>query len=146
MKLECVVDASVVVKLFIAEIHTPEAMALFDRLGASSTAVFYAPDLIYAEVIATLRKRALAEGYPNLRRDAARLYEIPFQVTPCRELMLEAVNISMSHGISSYDAMYVALSKQVSAPLITDDARLVRGLSGLPFDVRPLAEFNLPAE
>jgi predicted nucleic acid-binding protein len=141
---ECVIDASVVVKLFIDDALTARARALFGLLLASPPAVFHIPDLLYSEVVGTLRKRALI-GYPNARRDTLRLYDIQFRVTPCRELMVEAVNISLDRVISSYDAFYVALSGRVGAPLITADVRLARAMSGLPgYDVRSLLDLEAP--
>jgi predicted nucleic acid-binding protein len=140
---EWVVDASVVVKLFIADDHTPRARALFAMLLASPPAIFHAPDLLYSEVAGVLRKHALA-GYPHARRDTLRLRDIQFRVTPCRDLVTDAVGISLDRVISSYDAFYVALSRRVSAPLITADERLFRALAGLMgYDVRSLAEIDL---
>lgn len=149
MTREYVVDASVAVKLFIADALSPKAFALFALLGApsssSSSAALYAPDLLYSEVASVLRRRALLSGYPHARRDVLRLYKIPFRVAPCRDLVVEAARISLEQVISSDDAFYVALSRRLSAPLITADMRLARALSGFPdYDVRPLDVLDIP--
>ncbi len=46
--LVCVVDASVAIKLFLAEPLSSEAHALFACLATSSS-TFHVPDLLYAE-------------------------------------------------------------------------------------------------
>ena len=141
---EYVIDASVAVKLFIADALSPKVIALFDMLGALSPPVLHAPDLLYSEVTGALRKRALLAGYPHARRDVLRLYEIPFRVAPCRELMAEAIGISLDRVISSYDAFYVALSRRLKVPLVTADERLVRAVLALPgYDVRSLAGLKI---
>ncbi len=43
--------------------------------------------------------------------------------------MAEAVNISLAYGISAYDACYIALSQQVSAPLLTQGREASKGFS-----------------
>ena len=142
MSLVCVIDASVVVRLFIADALSARAIALFDQLGATSSAIFHAPDLVYSETESVLRKRALVSHYPNIRRDMVRLYDFPFEVTSCRDLMIDAATISLARVISSYDAFYVALGARTGAPLVTADEKLVRALTGIaPYDVRSLATF-----
>jgi predicted nucleic acid-binding protein len=87
-------------------------------------------------------KHALA-GYPHARRDALRLHDIQFRVTSCRDLVTDAIGISLDRVISSYDAFYIALSRRVSAPLFTANERLVRALAGLRgYDVRSLADID----
>ena len=46
---DCVVDASVGVKLFLAEEGSDAADALFAQLTESPPARFYVPDLFYSE-------------------------------------------------------------------------------------------------
>lgn len=58
--------------------------------------------------------------------------------------MAEAVTIALAYGISAYDASYVALSEQISAPLLTLDEKLVRALSSVPYDIRSFENFSIP--
>jgi predicted nucleic acid-binding protein len=137
-----VVDASVGVKLFVTEPLSDEAAALFDRLAAPQPAAFHVPDAFYYGVAATLRKYAIAAGYPNLQRDVARLVDLNLSITPTVVLLMSAAQLSTDYRLSIYDALYLALAVEVRAPLITADDRLLRSLSGKPFDVRSLAAVN----
>jgi predicted nucleic acid-binding protein len=43
---------------------------------------------------------------------------------PLRELVLPALEYSLRHGLSAYDACYLALAEQADARLVTADRRL----------------------
>jgi predicted nucleic acid-binding protein len=51
------------------------------------------------------------------------------------EIGADALQVALDHGISAYDAMYVALSLSTGLPLVTADDRLVRMLSGSGCDL-----------
>ena len=51
------------------------------------------------------------------------------------EIGADALQVALDHGISAYDAMYVALSLSTGLPLVTADDRLVRTLSGSGYDL-----------
>ena len=139
MSARCVVDAGVAVKLFVAEPLSDEAHALFELLSAGEAAAFYVPDAFYYEVAATLRKYAIAAGYPHLKNDVAKLFGLNVISLPAVDLLIDAVEISTDHVLSTYDALYLALSVRVAAPLITADDWLLRAVHGKPFVVRSLA-------
>lgn len=58
--------------------------------------------------------------------------------------MAEAVTIGLVYGISAYDASYVALGKQVSAPLLTLDGKLVRAIDAAVYDIRLFNALSIP--
>lgn len=62
-------------------------------------------------------------------------------VTSMADLMENAVTIALQYNISAYDASYVALSKQVNAPLLTLDKRLVRTLLNSQYQVINFHDF-----
>ena len=72
---ECVVDASVAIKLVLVEPLVDRARALFARLYDSPPLRMYAPDLLYVERANILWKRVRFHGYdPTLAvRDLAAL-------------------------------------------------------------------------
>jgi predicted nucleic acid-binding protein len=143
VSVQCVVDASVGVKLFVSEPQSGKASELFALLAAAEAAIFHVPDAFYYEVVATLRKYALTTGYSHLKRDTTRLTALRLNVTPTIDLLIGAVDISLSQMLSTYDALYMALAQQLKAPLITADDRLVHAMHGKPFDVRSLAALDL---
>ncbi len=143
--IKCVVDASVGIKKFIIEPLTPKVDQLFAHLS-DPDARLYIPDLFYIECTNIVWKyiRAglydLAEAQANL----ADLKLLHFTATPTADLMLEALTLSVTHGISAYDACYVALSQQNNALLLTQDKRLVNTLKNANFDIQLFSDFSIP--
>lgn len=143
--LRCIVDASVGIKKFIIDPLTPKVDRLFAHLN-DPDARLYIPDLFYIECTNTAWKyiRAglydIAEAQANL----ADLKLLRFTTAPTADLMLEALTISGNHGISAYDACYVALSQQKNAPLLTQDQRLVNTFRNTDFDIQLFSDFSIP--
>ncbi|PSB02017.1 type II toxin-antitoxin system VapC family toxin [Merismopedia glauca] len=143
--LRCVIDTNICIKQFIVDPLTPKVTQLLDHLNDLS-AEFFVPDLFYIECANVLWKYVRANLYTaqQVQADLSDLKALRFQVTSSKELMAEAVQIGLDYGITAYDGCYVALSHQVSAPLLTLDERLVNSLAGSSFDVRLFANFSVP--
>lgn len=143
--LRCVVDASVGIKKFIIEPLTPKVDQLFAHLG-DPKAHLYIPDLFYVECTNILWKYVRAGLYDSAEAQAnlVDLKLLRFTPTPTADLIQEAFLLSTAHGISAYDACYVALSQQNNAPLLTQDQRLVNTLKSTDFDVQLFSEFVIP--
>lgn len=65
-------------------------------------------------------------------------------MTSTKDLLTQAVQIGLDYNITAYDGCYVALSRQVSASLLTLDERLVNSLADTSFDVRLFTNFLVP--
>jgi predicted nucleic acid-binding protein len=143
--LKCVVDASVAIKKFIIEPLTPKVDQLFDHLNDPNSRL-YIPDLFYIECTNIVWKYIRAGLYDSAEAQAnlADLKFLRFTSTPTVDLMIEAIAISVAHGISAYDACYVALSRQNNVPLLTQDQRLVNTLRDTDFNIRLFADFTIP--
>lgn len=143
--LRCVVDASVGIKHFIPDPLSPKVDQLLAHLAYPQTAIFV-PDLFYIESANTFWKYVRAGRYDvaNLQANLATLKAFSLRVVSTADLMAEAVTIALAYGISAYDACYVALSQQVTAPLLTLDQRLVNALATAPYDVRLFNDFSIP--
>ena len=143
MSLDCVIDASVGVKLFLIEPLSERADALFAHLAEEPPVQLYVPDLFFVECTNILWKYVHWHGYPaqNARKDVADLLRLPFHAVSTRELAGEALALATSHKITAYDATYAALSRQLALPLVTADESLVRRLAGSPLDVRWLGQW-----
>lgn len=143
MSLDCVVDASVGIKLFLVESLSDRADVLFAHLAKEPPAQFYVPDLFFVECTNILWKYVQRHGYPaqSAEQDVADLLRLPLQPVSARELVRDALAIAVAHKITAYDATYVALSRRLSLPLVTADESLVRRLAGGPMDVRWLGEW-----
>lgn len=143
MRLDCVVDASVGIKLFLIEPLSDRADALFAHLADTPPARFYVPDLFFIECANVLWKYVRRFGYPpeNALQDVADLTRLPFRIVSTGELAEEALEIAIEYGITAYDAAYVALSARLSLPLVTADKALIQRLEESPFDIRWLGEW-----
>lgn len=132
----CVLDASVIVALFVPQPATDAAIAFLERAFARYNRSLLAPDCIYYEVTGALRKWERIGGYRSTDEDLLKLYDLPITAISCRELMPAAATISRLYMLSPYDAFYLALAQRQNAPLITADERLINGAKGKGFDAR----------
>ncbi len=143
--LKCVVDTSVGIKKFIVEPLTPKVDQLFAHFN-DPDARLYIPDLFYIECTNIAWKYIRAGLYDSTEAQAnlADLKLLRCVATPTADLILKALPLSVTHGISAYDACYVALSQQNNAPLLTQDQRLINTLKDSDFNVQLFSEFTIP--
>jgi len=125
---EAVLDASVVLKWFHSEGegHVEAARSLRERFEAGELRVM-APPLLWLEVLNVAARRWRLSA-AQLDRLAATLPELGFELA---EPDLAGVAAWAAHGLTAYDAAYVALAEQTGARLVTDDAEIVRTASEL---------------
>jgi predicted nucleic acid-binding protein len=142
----CVVDANVVLKLFLKQDGSEQADALFSLLDAGAQARFFVPDLFYAECANAFAQYARLTRYTakEAQEDMAELRALVLHVVPTADLAAHALDIALKHRVSGYDACYVALANHIKAPLITADEKLVRSLAGKGYPVHSLATFDMP--
>jgi predicted nucleic acid-binding protein len=146
MGVDCVVDASVGIKLFLVEPLSDRADALFAHLITPPPARFYVPDLFFIECTNILWKYTRRYGYaPEAAlQDVADLTRLPLQAVSTADLAETALALAVAHEISAYDAAYMALAQRLSLPLVTADETLVRHLLGTEMDVRWLGAWPEP--
>jgi predicted nucleic acid-binding protein len=141
--MDCVVDASVGIKLFLVEPLADRADTLFTSLTVTPPGRLYVPDLFYVECTNILWKYVRRFGYSPeaARQDVADLVRLSLQVASTADLAEAALALALDHGMTAYDAAYVALAQKLSLPLVTADEALVRRLDGTDLDVRWLGEW-----
>jgi predicted nucleic acid-binding protein len=124
-----VVDASVVVKWFVPEIHSDAARRLL-----ALPHEYIAPDLLFAETANTIWKKIRREELTaeEGRRLVADIGQIAVATVPCRALAEDAHALANATGRTVYDAMYVALAVRLSTRSITADDRLEAALKEIP--------------
>ena len=118
---EVVLDASVVVKWFVAEQRgSVEAHELRDEYQAGRLSVVV-PSLLFLELLnlAGRRWRWEAEAVVEF---AEALADLSFEVS---EPELPSVASWVSRGLTAYDAAYVALAEMRELVLVTDDETII---------------------
>jgi predicted nucleic acid-binding protein len=144
--VSCVVDASVGIKLVITEALSAEAHALFGHLAGDPAVRFSVPDLFDIECANILWKQVQRSGLAlaDAERDLADLLALAMQRLPVSALAVEALAIAARHGLSAYDASYVAAAHRLGVPLVTADTRLVNKLAATPYAVLHLGSLTIP--
>lgn len=144
--VSCVVDASVAIKLVISEALSPQAHALFAHLAHDPAARFIVPELFYLECANILWKHVQRSGYPlaDAQISLSTLSALALQRLPYPSLAADALSIAGNHGISVYDACYVATAHHAAVPTITADSKLVKRMAGTPYIVLDLSTLTIP--
>ncbi|WP_448203401.1 type II toxin-antitoxin system VapC family toxin [Azospirillum sp. sgz302134] len=127
--MSIVVDASVVVKLFVQEEGSERAEASFASQQALS-----APRLIAAEVASTLTKQVrrgeidVATAEDAVLALSAALSGGMLDVCADETLLTSAARLSLTLGHALYDCLYLALAIELGGRLVTADRRFEQKL------------------
>ena len=124
-----VVDASVVVKWFVPEIHSDAARRLLVLPHE-----YLAPDLLFAETANTIWKKIRREELTaeEGQQLVAAIGQIAVETVSCRALADDAHALANATGRTVYDSMYVALAVRLNTRAITADDRLEAALKRIP--------------
>lgn len=118
-----VVDASIVIKWFIEEKDSTQAISLKDKHINGET-IIIAPDLLIYEVANVLVFSKIFT-LEEIKRCLQDLYELEIDlINPSPDVTLLASEIAINKQISIYDACYIALAKELDIKLVTADEKL----------------------
>lgn len=122
MTSQLVVDASVAMKWFFDEGDSEKAVAV-----AECGVDLIAPSLLRTELANGLwkRHRLRMVGVDDALAIWARVPGFFSALVPVDDLMPDAIAIAFELDHPVYDCVYLALSRMVSAPLVTSDTRLI---------------------
>jgi predicted nucleic acid-binding protein len=124
-----VVDASVVVKWFMPEVHSEASRRLLVLPHD-----YVAPDLLFAEAANAIWKKIRREELTS--EEGQQLVEdigqIAVETVSCRALAEDAHALANATGRTVYDSMYVALAVRLNTRAITADDRLEAALKKIP--------------
>ena len=115
------IDASVAVKMVIAEAGSAEARLLIRHR-------LVAPDLLFPEC-ANIIWKAVRRGEldpPQGELACQALLSIPFEVHPSRDLLPAALARAVDLGHPAYACLYIEAAARLGLPLVTADRRLAR--------------------
>ena len=121
-----VIGASVAVKLAIDEPFSDRAHRLY-RESLSSGKPLQAPPLLPNEVANAIYRRYRRNDLTEARADdaIARFADLRFDIISPPHLAEQAYALAKRHGLGAiYDALYVALARDLDAELWTVDRRL----------------------
>jgi predicted nucleic acid-binding protein len=123
-----VVEASVVVKWFVPEIHSDAARRLLVLPHE-----YIAPDLLFAEAANTIWKKIRRQELTTEEGQqlVADIRQIAVETVPCRALAEDAHALANATGRTVYDSMYVALAVRLNTRSITSDERLAAALKSI---------------
>lgn len=124
-----VLDASVLVKLFLEEESSDRAERCVERAEE-----LLAPDLVWVEAANVVWKRQqrgalTADEAAGVVADMLRL---PLRIHASDSLVPGALDLAIRTGCTAYDGLYLALAVRSSAPLLTADRRLADALAATP--------------
>jgi len=114
-----VVDASVIVKLFIEEAGSDAAIKL------TNDEDLVVPNLLYIEVGNTLATKAQL-SLSQVEEGLDLIYGLGLRVENVdRELLTAASTMAKQMGTSVYDMVYAALARRLGVELVTADKKFV---------------------
>jgi predicted nucleic acid-binding protein len=116
-----VVDTSAVIAALAGR---PPNHAVVDRLGGDGDLA--APHLLDVEFLHALRRLVLGHRLGEDRAADARGDLAALAITRYQHTLLADRIWELGHGLTVYDATFVALAELLEAPLVTCDARLAR--------------------
>jgi predicted nucleic acid-binding protein len=128
-----VVDASLVIKWFVPEIHSEVARRWLD-----ASHDYVAPDLLFPEVgnvvWKKVRRKELAES--EAKQMIVDLAQLAVETVAARSLMQDALAVALTTGITVYDAMYLTLAVRLETEVITGDDRFADRIAEHPLLAR----------
>ncbi len=139
----CVIDASVLLKLFLAEEDSAAVTRIVGAHLQTDDPLLAVPDLVYVECANVLWSKVRAGRYAReaAQRAVTHLRALALATTPTAELLDAALALACRYDITVYDACYVALAARLAQPLLTADAKLKSRLPGAPYAIVLVPEF-----
>jgi len=141
-----VLDASVAVKLVLAEPHSDKSLALVAACMQTAEPIL-APPLLPFEVANVLRQRMLRQGLslPDADRLMAEFLTFPVGLRAPPGLYQQALLVADTYNLpAAYDAHYIALAHELSCDLWTDDQRLINILRSRLSFVKGIGDYQQP--
>jgi predicted nucleic acid-binding protein len=122
---DIVVDASIVVKWVLPELDSKQAARLFDDVVGQGGRLLVL-DLGLVEAANAVWKKGHRKLVPpdEVRRLVRDLLAIPVQIQPANKLLTTALEIAVKHDRTIYDALFVALARDLRLPGVTADEPL----------------------
>jgi predicted nucleic acid-binding protein len=119
-----VLDTSVTMAWCFEDEATAETEAVLDRLAGEEAVVPALWRLEVANVLLVAERRGrMTEA--RVARFLGLLEQLPIRLDPVAAGFATVLSIGRRHGLSAYDAAYLALAERLSAPIATLDQDLL---------------------
>lgn len=121
-----VLDASALLRLYLADGPLPPSLEAVMERGCRGGAQLLVPDLCWLEITSVLSRqisRTLLSAEEALDL-LAEIRLLPLRTLATADLCTAALQLSQDHGISVYDACYLAMALRHGAILLTADGQL----------------------
>ena len=141
MRCERVVDASVVIKLFVTEDFSTETRRFFKTPGLRP----YVPDFLYLECTSILWKYVRRFNLPlhTAQQTLHKLQRLRFHPVSVPPFLEVAIQLASRYNLSAYDAVYASLAQGFAIPLVTADGKLTRKLKGSGIEILCMGDSDL---
>lgn len=125
-----VVDSGVVIKWYVPEIHSADALRYLDPDDER-----VAPELLIAELGNILWKKGRGGELTGTEAEsiADAVGQADIKIDPMGPLLKPSIRIALETGRTVYDSTYLALAESLSARMVTADRRLYNALQGGPY-------------
>jgi len=127
--LSFTIDASVVIKAAVEEEDTDKAVGLFDDFGEGIVDL-NAPVMLTYEVGNVLYRMAAKIHAVSMEYAAnayGKILDLPIRYVSLEDHeLVDTLRLSISLGLSFYDACYLAVSRKTKSKLVTADEELIR--------------------
>jgi predicted nucleic acid-binding protein len=125
-----IVDAGVMVKWFLPEIHTEKALRLQNPIYE-----LHAPDFMRLEATNVLLKKVRRkELSPSDAQTILKTFtKLPISFYSWEMLLEDAWHIAQESYRSLYDTLYVALALQLKGKMVTSDRKCYDGIQNTPY-------------
>ncbi|MBM3702588.1 MAG: type II toxin-antitoxin system VapC family toxin [Actinobacteria bacterium] len=141
IKKRYVLDTSVVAKWYYKKNESDlENASIIYNLLKSENNIFFAPDLLIYELLNIYRTKAELDN-EKINRIILELYDLIVILGVSKNIFLKAFLNSRNLNISFYDSIYLALSKDLDAILVTADKKLSESAKETGRSVLMLSDF-----
>ncbi len=131
-----VIDTSALIRLFIPDGPIPQGMEKFFIGVESGSNTAIAPELLLAEAANVVLKKKISGELPEEEGALllADIQSMPIRLYTHSILILDAYELAGEHGLTVYDALFLALAVKHSASIFSADEKIIEAadILGIP--------------